>query len=88
MKAIAQLFRKSPFSALHRHMSLVMECVGMVDTLFDHLGKKNWDALHTEIRKLSKMEHEADLIQRKLLKVQRGLRVHCSPRNTPPQSIV
>jgi len=57
------LFGRSPFTPLESHMEEVTTCVYMLRDLFDALQKKDYDTLEATAKKISKQEHQADLIK-------------------------
>jgi len=66
VRAIAELFGRSPFGPLVEHTHKVHECVKEVRPLIEaFLGERRDEVL--EIRdRISKLEHEADLIKREI----------------------
>lgn len=63
MSMIRDLFRESPFEPLRYHMKTVMECVSLLRPMFDAVRDKKFDVLKTVAKKISKVEHEADIIK-------------------------
>ncbi len=61
MYTIAKLFGKSPFAPLQTHMEKVSLCIEQLPVLFEALLKKNDKVIHEISKKISKLEHEADL---------------------------
>jgi len=61
MYTIAKLFGKSPFAPLQTHMEKVSLCIEQLPILFEAIRKKNDKAIHEISKKISKLEHEADL---------------------------
>jgi uncharacterized protein len=61
MYTIAKLFGKSPFAPLQTHMEKVALCIKQLPLLFEAIRKKNTKAIHSISKKISKLEHEADL---------------------------
>ncbi|NCF99517.1 MAG: TIGR00153 family protein [Planctomycetia bacterium] len=63
MRTIANLFGKSPFVPLQSHMRKVGECVDGLGDLFQVLVNEDYDSIGEIARKISKTEHEADLVK-------------------------
>ncbi len=63
MRAIVQLFAKSPFGALQEHMSKSAECVELVRPMFEALLDGEEEKLATIAKDISKLEHRADEIK-------------------------
>lgn len=61
MYTIAKLFGKSPFAPLQTHLEKVSLCIEQLPVLFEAIRKKNDKAIHEISKKISKLEHEADL---------------------------
>lgn len=61
MYTIAKLFGKSPFAPLQAHMQKVSDCIDLLPDLF--AGLESFDLKHIEetSKKISDLEHEADL---------------------------
>lgn len=66
MRAIVQLFAKSPFGALQEHMTKSAECVNLVRSMFEALLDGNEDKLATIAKDISKFEHRADQIKNEI----------------------
>ena len=62
----ANLFGKSPFSALQGHMSVVLECVQQMPPLFEALAKGDHDALVSVKDVIFEKEAAADTIKNEL----------------------
>lgn len=63
-RMLFDLFKKSPFGPLHEHMIKVRECVGLLRPLFDAvLVEKDEKKTQALVKKISKVEHEADEIK-------------------------
>jgi predicted phosphate transport protein (TIGR00153 family) len=63
MRAIVQLFAKSPFGALQEHMSASGECVAQVRPMFEALLDGDEEKLAAIAKNVSKIEHRADEIK-------------------------
>ncbi len=63
MRTIANLFGKSPFVPLQSHMRKVSECVDGLGDLFQVLVNEDHDSIGEIARRISKTEHEADLVK-------------------------
>lgn len=61
MFTIVKLFGKSPFTPLQIHMEKVVSCVQMIPALFATLQEKDYDTLEKMAKKMSKLEHQADV---------------------------
>jgi len=57
------LFRKSPFEALHRHMSKVKECCNQLQPLMEAFVSGDRELVRQKIKEISDLEHEADIIK-------------------------
>ena len=63
MRAIVQLFTKSPFGALQEHMEKGGECVDLVRPMFEALLEGAHDRVADLAKQVSKLEHRADEIK-------------------------
>jgi predicted phosphate transport protein (TIGR00153 family) len=61
MLTIARLFGKSPFAPLQTHMEKVSLCITKLTHILEGLHSLDPHVLETEVKELSKLEHEADL---------------------------
>jgi len=61
MLTIAKLFGRSPFTPLQNHMKKVSLCVKELPALFVAISEKNMKKIEVIAKKISKLEHEADL---------------------------
>lgn len=61
MMALVNLFGRSPFAPLKSHMQKVVACVHCLPELFEALKKKEYDKVEKINKKISKLEHSADL---------------------------
>ncbi len=66
MRAIVQLFAKSPFGALKQHMLKGGECVELVRSMFEALLDGDQAKLVALAKQVSKIEHRADEIKNEL----------------------
>lgn len=66
MKAIAELFGRSPFGPLVQHTHKVHECVLEVRPLIDAFLAARHDEVEEIYERISKLEHEADEIKREI----------------------
>jgi len=63
MLTILKLFGRSPFAPLQSHMESVSKCVYCLIDLFEALEKKDYAELEKLSEKISRLEHDADLIK-------------------------
>ena len=63
MRTFAKLFGKSPFDPLRTHMDKVVRCIDMVPGLFEAVERGDQEELLKRAAKLSKAEHDADLVK-------------------------
>ncbi len=63
MRTIANLFGRSPFVPLQSHMRKVSECIDGLGELFQVFVNEDYDSIDEIARKISKTEHEADLVK-------------------------
>ncbi len=61
MSTLGRLFGKSPFTPLQTHMAKVTECVRKSKELFTLLEARDYDGIAKLAKKISKLEHAADL---------------------------
>lgn len=61
MRALLSLFGRSPFAPLQSHMAKVADCVHCLPKLFEALKNKEFDKVEELSKKISQMEHHADL---------------------------
>jgi len=61
MSTLGRLFGKSPFTPLQTHMAKVTECVRKSKELFILLEAKDYNGIAKLAKKISKLEHAADL---------------------------
>lgn len=61
MNIIENLFTRSPFTPLQKHMEKVAECVKKLDDLYDAFSKKDFDQIDLITDEISELEHSADL---------------------------
>lgn len=66
MRAIVQLFAKSPFGALKEHMAKSSECVDLVRPMFEALLDGDEEKLGSIAKNISKIEHRADEIKNEI----------------------
>ncbi len=62
----ANLFGKSPFSALQVHMRVVLECVHEIPALFDALAKGDHEQVAAVKDRIFELEEEADKLKNEL----------------------
>jgi len=60
---ISELFGKSPFGLLVEHSKKVHECVELLWPLLEALVAEDYEGIHTLHSRMSRLEHEADLIK-------------------------
>ncbi len=63
MSLIREMFRESPFEPLRFHMKSVMECVALLEPMFEALRDEKFDELQNIANKVFKVEHQADKIK-------------------------
>lgn len=63
MRTIAKVFGRSPFIPLQMHMEKVAECIGLVPGIFEHYRKHDSEAVKAIAEKISRIEHDADIIK-------------------------
>jgi len=63
MSKFVDMFRQSPFQPLREHMAKVMECVGLVEPMFEAVCAGKRDLLEDITKGVFKTEHEADIIK-------------------------
>ena len=63
MQTLLNLFARSPFSPLQDHMEQVSRCVYLLKELFDALQAGKFEKGQEIAKKISKLEHKADLIK-------------------------
>lgn len=64
--SILGVFAKSPIKPLEKHIRVVSKCANQLIPFFESCAQNDWDEA-TQIRKvISDIEHEADLLKRKL----------------------
>ena len=61
MQTLARLFGRSPFKPLQAHMEKVVACVKEIAPLFKALEEHDYAAVSEIAKRLSRLEHEADL---------------------------
>ena len=66
MRAIVQLFSKSPFGPLQEHLKKVGDCVELVKPLFQALLDDDDESLRSTAKQISKLEHSADEIKNEI----------------------
>ena len=66
MLNLSTLFGKSPFAPLQNHMSKVNICVSELYSLLKAIESQNMDEIKEIVAKISKLEHDADLIKNEI----------------------
>lgn len=61
MLNLSKLFGKSPFAPLQNHLDKVASCVKELPALFKEVAKKDMKEIERIAKKISELEHEADL---------------------------
>lgn len=61
MRALLSLFGRSPFAPLQAHMAKVADCVHSLPSLFEAIENKEFDKVEEISKKVSQLEHHADL---------------------------
>lgn len=63
MLHILNLFGRSPFLPLQKHMEKASECIESLPIIFDALKNKNYSFIEEIAEKISTLEHQADTIK-------------------------
>ncbi len=66
MQTLARLFGRSPFAPLQTHMEKVAFCVKEIIPLFEALEKKDYPLVEKIAKRISELEHEADLTKNEI----------------------
>ncbi len=66
MRAIANLFRSSPFAPLQTHMERVSQCVEKLELLYEAHTKSDYEQIEKLTAEISEMEHLADLTKNEI----------------------
>ncbi len=61
MRALSNLFGRSPFTPLRSHMEKVASCVHKLPALFSFLEKDDPEGMNRVANEISNLEHEADI---------------------------
>lgn len=61
LNPLINLFGRSPFAPLEKHMDEVSKCVYLLNDLFAALDKKNYQEVEEIAGKIAKLEHQADI---------------------------
>lgn len=61
--SIAKVFGRSPFVPLQSHMEKVNECITRLPELFEAYAQGNAEEVQVLAKKISKLEHDADLVK-------------------------
>ncbi len=65
---LSRLFAQNPFSELDAHLNKTIECVEALSPLFDALKANDQDLIIETAKKISILEHEADVIKHDIRK--------------------
>jgi len=60
---ILNMFARSPFKPLQKHMELAHESVASLETFFQSIIDEDWDQAKATRGKISELEHQADAIK-------------------------
>jgi len=60
---VTGIFRRSPFEGLLEHASKVHECIKYLKPAVEHFCDGKYDKMDKMVKKISELEHEADLIK-------------------------
>lgn len=60
---VAGIFRRSPFEGLLEHACKVHECIKCLRPAVEHFCDGKYDKMDKMVKKISELEHEADLIK-------------------------
>ncbi len=63
MRSILGLFAKSPFGPLVQHTERVHDAVVLIRSLFDAFTGEDWPKTEEIYRRISKLEHKADVVK-------------------------
>ena len=63
MRSITKVFGRSPFISLQMHMEKVAECVDKIPEIIDAYRRGEEDTVKSIAKKISRLEHAADLIK-------------------------
>lgn len=63
MKTIGGVLGRSPFGPMHEHMMKVNNCLKMLRPLIEHFLKGDYQKVADCSKRISKLEHEADMIK-------------------------
>ena len=63
MKTIGGVLGRSPFGPLHEHMMKVSDCLKMLRPLMEHFLKEDYRKVSDGSKRISRLEHEADMIK-------------------------
>lgn len=66
MLNIAKLFGSSPFAPLQNHLTKVSNCIKELLNLFKTIPEEDKDKIEKIANKISKLEHEADLVKNEI----------------------
>ena len=61
--SIAKVFGRSPFIPLQSHMEKVSDCIERLPAIFEAYAKGNVEEVQKMADKISKLEHDADLVK-------------------------
>src|SRR5262245_55214336 len=64
MRTFLNLFGRSPFTPLQRHMEIVSICIHLLPSLFEALKKGEISAVEEIAAAITDSEHEADITKR------------------------
>lgn len=63
---LAELFAKSPFGPLNKHMAAVKECVLLLKPMFEAMLEGDYERVDELAMQISRLEHEADVIKNQI----------------------
>ena len=63
MRSIIKVFGRSPFIPMQMHMEKVASCVKQIPNIFEAYRQADSDKVNSLSKKISNLEHEADLIK-------------------------
>ncbi len=66
MSILVRLFGRSPFAPLQAHMEKVASCIHMLPKLFEAIAEQDMEKIKRIGKKISALEHEADLTKNDL----------------------
>ncbi len=63
---LASVFGRSPIGPIQKHITSVHKCATQLEPFFQAVFVGDWDTAHKVQQKITKLEHEADVIKRSI----------------------